>query len=224
MKVSAFIPYWLDYQIDNHGYHKNLKKLGGKYLINYSIELLNSISEIEETIIYCSDDKINEYINKDLDYTFLSRDKSLDSSNISIDDIIKSFLSEVDTDVVVLLHPNSPFLAVNTLQECLSNVISKEYDSAFTSYEFKKLAWYQGKPLNYSLEKTTPKLESLEPVIIEQSSLYIFTKNSFTLHNKRIGNKPYIKSINHFEGHEVESEEDFEIAELIVNAGMYPKV
>jgi len=30
-----------------------------------------------------------------------------------------------------------------------------------------------------------------------------------------------MKKINHFEGHEINREEDFEIAELIVNSGMY---
>ena len=224
MKIVALIPYWMNYQIDDFGQHKNLKKLGGKYLINYSIELLNSISQIDETIVFCSDNKINDYINKNLEYKFLSRDKSLDNNNVSIDEIIESFLLLEKADIIVLLHPNSPFLSVPTLKECLTNVISKQYDSSFTAYEFKKLAWYKNKPLNYSLDEITPNLETLEPVIIEQSSLYIFTKDSFIIHKKRIGNSPYIKVINHFEGHEVSSEEDFEIAELIVNSGMYPKV
>lgn len=224
MKIVALIPYWLNYQIDDVGHHKNLKKLGGKYLINYSIKLLNSIPQIDETIVFCSDNKINDYINKNLEYKFLSRDKSLDNNNVSIDEIIQSFLAVEEVDVVVLLHPNSPFLTEDTLNECLANVISGKYDSSFTAYEFKKLSWYKNKPLNYSLDRVTPKLESLEPIIIEQSSLYIFTRNSFMAHNKRIGNNPYIKVINHFEGHEVNSAEDFEIAELIVNAGMYPKV
>ncbi len=224
MKIVAFIPYWLDYQVDEFGEHKNLKKLGGKYLMNYSIELLNSISQIEETIIYCSDDKINNYINQDLNYRFLQRDKYLDSIDISIDEIIKSFLNIVDADIVILLHPNSPFISSDTLEECLSKVSSNEFDSSFTAYEFKKLSWFQGKPLNYLLHNTIPKLKDLDPIIVEQSSLYVFTKKSFNDFNSRVGEIPYIKKINHFEGLEIETKEDFEIAELIVNSGMYPKV
>jgi CMP-N-acetylneuraminic acid synthetase len=224
MKIVAFIPYWLDYQVDELGEHKNLKKLGGRYLLNYSIELLNSIPSINETIVYCSNNKINNYIDSNLDYTFLKRDDKLDNNDISIDEVIESFLNQIDADIVILLHPNSPFISSDTLNECISNILSKQYDSAFTAYKFKKLTWFKNKPLNYTLKNTTPQLKDLDPIIIEQSSLYVFTKESFKIHSKRIGSKPFIKNINHFEGLEVESEEEFEIAELIVNSGMYSKV
>lgn len=224
MKVSAFIPYWLDYQVDMFGKHKNLKKLGGKYLINYSIDLLNSVQEIDDVIVYCSDESIESYIDQSLAYKFVKRDTCLDDKDVSIDTIIKSFLETNDSDVIILLHPNSPFLSSDTVSDCLKQVISGKFDSSFTAYSFKKLAWFENKPLNYSLNEETPKLSGLNPVIIEQSSLYVFTRESFAINNKRIGNNPYIKDINHFEGLEVESDEDFEIAELIVNSGMYPKV
>lgn len=224
MKIVAFIPYWLDYQINELGEHKNLKKLGGQYLINYSIELLNSISYIDKTFVYCSNDKINNYIDNNLNYEFLKREQCLDNSNISIDEIIKTFLTQTDANIIILLHPNSPFISSSTLEECISKVKSSQYDSAFTAYKFKKLSWFRNEPLNYKLNKVTPKLKDLDSVVIEQSSLYIFTKEAFEINNKRIGKKPFIKSINHFEGLEVESQEDFDIAELIVNSGMYPKV
>jgi CMP-N-acetylneuraminic acid synthetase len=224
MKIVAFIPYWLNYKTGEFDKHKNLKKLGGKYLIDYSIELLNSISQIEETIVYCSEKSIHNYIDNKLDYTFLARDKKLDNLNISIDEIILSFIKDYDADIYILLHPNSPFISRSTLEECLSKVTTTSNDSAFTAYEFKKLAWYQNTPLNYILNVITPKLEDLDPVIVEQSSLYIFSKESFKKHHKRIGIKPFIKHINHFEGLEILTYEDYEIAELIVNSGMYPKV
>lgn len=224
MKVTALIPYWLDYQKNEGQEHKNLKKLGNKYLIDYTISLLNSIPQIDETIVYCSNTKINDYINPNLEYTFLQRSEMLDKDDISIDDILEAFLDTVDTDVIVLLHPNSPFLSSKTVRECLSKVVSKEFMTSFTANKFKKLSWYNGQPLNYTLDKKTPHLRDLKEVIIEQSSLYIFTKEAFKKYNKRVDENPYIKHINHFEGLEVESKEDFEIAELIVNAGMYPKV
>ncbi|MGB5920013.1 cytidylyltransferase domain-containing protein [Arcobacter sp.] len=225
MKIIALIPYWLEYQVNEFRQHKNLKKLAGKYLINYSIELLNSIKEISETIVYCSDEKINNYINKELNYKFMKRDTFLDNNDISIDTILKHFISDLkdDIDIIILLHPNSPFLNQNTVEECISNVLHNN-DSAFTAFSYKKFAWFENKPLNYSLSAKTPDLSTIEPIIIEQSSLYVFTKESFLKTSKRIGKVPFIKFINHFEGHEIQTEEDFEIAELIINSGMYPKV
>ena len=90
MKVSAFIPYWLDYEVETFGHHKNLKKLGGKYLINYSIDVLNSVQEIDDVVVYCSDESINSYIDQDLKYKFVRRDECLDDKDVSIDTIIKA--------------------------------------------------------------------------------------------------------------------------------------
>lgn len=224
MKIVALIPFWFDYKKDESNNHNNLKKLANKHLINYSIEALNSVSKIDETIIYCSDEKINSYINPDLDYTFLKRNKDLDSNKISIDKIISTFLSEVDSDIIVLLHPNSPFLSSFTINECLKSILINKYESSFAAYKVKKFAWFNNKPLNYEFFNETPSFKNINPVVIEQSSLYVFTRESFLENNKRLSNSPYIQYINHFEGLDISNDEDFEIAELIVNSGMYPRV
>lgn len=123
-----------------------------------------------------------------------------------------------------MLHPNSPFLSSKTITECLSQVKNGVYDSAFSAYKYQKFAWFNNTPLNYSLQTETPNLGDIKPVTIEQSSLYIFKKETLLQYSKRIGSTPYIHFINHFEGHEIITNEDFEMAELIVNSGMYPKV
>ncbi len=218
MKIVGFIPYWLDYKGEQNN---NLKKLAGRHLINYSISLLNKIDYIDDITIFASNPKILEYIEDDLEYSFLKRADYLDQNNITIEEIISEFLKKSDADIIVLLHPNSPFLQLDTVSECIEKVKSGKYDSAFTAYEYHKFAWFKGKPLNYSLSDATPKLQDIEPVILEQASLYVFTKELFMKQSKRIGEHVFIKNINHFEGHDVNEPEDFEIAELIVNSGMY---
>jgi CMP-N-acetylneuraminic acid synthetase len=126
-----------------------------------------------------------------------------------------------DADIIIMMHPNSPFLQASTIQECVNEVVTGEHDSAFTAYEYKKLTWFNGKPLNYILDEATPHLSQLPPVIFEQSALYVFSRSSYLTHHNRIGSNPFVKIINHFEGHEVNELEDYEIAELIVSSGMY---
>ncbi len=218
MKIIGFIPYWLNYKSEQDN---NLKKLSGRHLINYSLNLLNKIDYIDDIVIFASNPKILEYIESDLEYSFLKRPDYLDQDDITIEDIISEFLKKSDADIIVLLHPNSPFLQFDTVSECIEKVRSGNYDSAFTAYEYHKFAWFKGEPLNYSLNEATPKQQDIEPVIIEQASLYVFTKEMFMKESKRIGKHVFIKNINHFEGHDVNEPEDFEIAELIVNSGMY---
>lgn len=224
MKTVGFIPYWIGYDNKIQKVNKNTKTLAGRHLINYSLNLLNRIPLLDDIVVFSSNTKVLNYINSDLEYTFLKRPEYLDDNDVSIEDIINEFLKVTDVDVIVLLHPNSPFLQLNTIIDCITKVQSGEYDSAFTAYKYQKFAWFNGKPLNYSLSKPTPKLKELEPVILEQASLYVFTKKLFTNLSRRVGDKVYIKYINHFEGHDINDDEDFEIAELIINSGMYKEL
>ena len=222
MNIVGLIPYWSKYEnAADINVPRNLIKVGGKYLINYSLEALGAVEEINDVVIYTSSKEIENYIDTGMKYHIQKRPETLDDVNVSIEEIILKFLESSDADIIVLLHPNSPFLKSATISECVKKVMLEEYDSSFTGYEFHKFAWFQGKPLNYSQDKKVPLVNSVEPVVFEQSSLYVFSRSMFEKLHRRIGDKPFVKVIDHFEGHDVNSKEDLDVAELIVNSGMY---
>ena len=74
--------------------------------------------------------------------------------------------------------------------------------------------------LNYLIDKDTTILSELEPVLIESSSIYVFTRALFKKNRHRIGENPYIKEVGHFEGFEVNNKDDLTMAELMINAGL----
>ena len=225
MNVVGFIPYWLDYKDKNEAEGTNQKKLAGKHLINYSLQILNHVESIVDTVIYASNEEVLDYVNDDCDYSFWKRPDYLDHGDVTIEEIITEFLKKSDADIIVLLHPNCPFLKAETVSECIDAVKSHDYDSAFTAYKFHKFSWYKGVPLNYSLDDVaTPKLGNVEPIVIEQASLYVFTREAFQKKSRRIGEHVYIKEISHFEGHEVNEIDDFAVAELIINSGMSQEI
>jgi len=218
MRVVALVPSRLR---SNRTSSKSIKELGHVPLVNYTIKALNKIDAIEDIFIYSSEPSIIEHIGKGLKFSYLERPSYLDSDDTSSQDIIRAFLGKVDADIVVLWHITSPFLRAKTITDCLDQVLSGEYDSAFTAFELKTFCWYKGKPLNYDLNVPTPKTRDLHPVIVEQSAFYIFKREVFERWNRRIGLKPYIKYINHLEGHDIETEEDFAIAEMIVESNLF---
>lgn len=200
---------------------KNIKELGGIPLVNYTVRTLNKVALIDDVILYASEPSICGYIQHGLKYNFLERPDYLDTQEAKIQDIIKEFLRQNNADIIVLLHITSPFLKPQTIAECVEKVISGGYDSAFTAYEIRKFCWFRGTPLNYSLNMPTPRTQDIDPVIVEQSSLYVFKRDVFEKTGQRISPNPYIKYIDHFEGHDIDTPEDFRIAELIVNTGLY---
>jgi CMP-N-acetylneuraminic acid synthetase len=60
----------------------------------------------------------------------------------------------------------------------------------------------------------------LESVLIESGSIYVFTRALFKKSRHRIGEKPYIKEVGHFEGFEIDNKDDLMMAELMINAGL----
>ncbi len=218
MRIVGFIPSKLN---SERLPSKNVKDLGGIPLVNYTVRAFNKVSLIDDVIVYASEPSICTYIQHGLKYRFLERPAFLDTQEAKIQDIIREFLQQEPAEIIVLLHITSPFLKPQTIYDCVEKVASGKYDSAFTAYEIRKFCWFRGAPLNYSLDKPTPRTQDIDPVIVEQSSLYVFRREVFEKSGQRISARPYIKYIDHFEGHDIDTPEDFRIAELIVNTGLY---
>ncbi len=223
MKIVAMIPYWEKYQFpDDNIKNRDTMKIGGHSLLERTISICNNVPVIDEVVIYSSNEQILELLDEKLKYKFQQRDVDLDQQSVSIEDIIERFLSVSGADIIVLIHPRCPFIRSGSIDECINKVINDSFDSAFIATRYKKLAWFRGQPLNYSLEKggNTLNVSDVEPVILESSSVYVFTRELFEQTRRRIGSNPYMKFVGRFEGFDIESIDDYEIAELIVNAGL----
>jgi CMP-N-acetylneuraminic acid synthetase len=221
MKIIALIPYWSDYAFPENSLQKrDTLSLGGQSLMDHIINTLGNVEKINTTIIFSSSKQVENDLRPSKKLKFLARSKDLDNQAISIEDIIENFLNNCDADIVVLVHPRCPFVTAETINNCIQKVIFDSFDSCFVVSKEKKLAWFNGKPLNYSITKATPNLKELEPVILETSSLYIFSRKSFNKTRSRVGGNFYMYEVGNFEGLEVSTEEDFEMAELIINSGL----
>jgi len=223
MKIIAVIPYWEEYRFpDENISNRDTLKIGGYTLLERTINICNKVEKIDKTIIYSSNDQVLKLLDEKIQYTFQNRDVDLDSQSVSIEDIIERFLNTTTADIVVLVHPRCPFIRSESITDCINKVVNEGYDSALIATQYKKLAWFEGKPLNYSLQKGGNTLNNtqVEPVVLESSSVYVFTRDLFESTRRRIGIKPYFKYVGGFEGFDIESSDDYEIAELIVNAGL----
>lgn len=193
---------------------KNTKLLGDKPLINYILDTLNSIDEIDETYVYCSDDKICEYLSGKIE--FLKRPQELDLPLSNFTQIFECFSEEIYADTYVFAHATAPFLQKSSIEECVKMVTTQDFDSAFTATKIQSFLWKDGKPLNFDATNL-PRTQDLKPIYQETSGVYVFERNVFTEKRRRIGDKPFIKEVSFQEAIDIDEAEDFMLAEMFLN-------
>ncbi len=206
MKTVALVPIKLNSQ---RLPHKNILPIAGKPLCWHLLNTLTRVDSIDKVYVYCSDETITEYIPDGV--IFKKRDKRLDGDQIKGFDIYRSFISDVDADIYVLAHTTSPFISKESVENALAHVISGENDSAFSAERIQTFAWYKGEPINYDL-KDVPRTQDMEPIWVETSAFFIFRKEIFTEHNRRIGFNPYIQEVSGIEAIDIDEKRDYELA------------
>lgn len=209
MKVASFIPIKLNNQ---RLPGKNTLPLGKRLMCEYIFDTVAKVKGIDERYVYCSDEKIKQYMPESLIY--LKRDSYLDGFQVKGLEIIEYFLRDVKADIYVLTHVTQPFTKPDSMEEALQKVISGEYDSAFSAKEIQDYCWYQGKPFNYDMQDIVTT-QNLEPIYMETGAFYIFTREVFEKYHQRIGKNPYIKVIDQLEAVDIDTRQDYEFAKAV---------
>lgn len=218
MKAVCFIPIKLN---NERTPGKNLKNFSdGTPLIHLIERNVLSVKGIDEIYVYCSNDKIEEYILAGIKY--LKRPDYLDTSATRCNDIIKAFVETVDSDIYIMAHATSPFVTPIHIQECLDAVKSGKYDSAFAAVKMQNFIWYRDEPLNFSISNNL-RTQDMEPVWIELSTPFVFTKDAYKIYGGRTGNRPYRCECSTIEGIDIDYPEDFELANLVYSSDLWRK-
>lgn len=210
MKVVAMIPVKLN---NERLPNKNLKRFDdGTPMCHLVFNTLSQVEEIDEIYCYCSSPKIKDYLTGRVQ--FLQRSESLDTPQTRRGDIIKAFLNDVDTDILILSHVTSPFLRVDTVKKCVNAVKSGDYDSAFAASRVQEYLWENGQPLNF-VPSNIVRTQELPLIYSETSGCFTFTKKIFTETGRNVGNAPFICEVSKIESIDVDYPQDFEIANAI---------
>lgn len=212
MKTVAFIPIKLNSQ---RLPHKNILPIAGHPICWHLCNTLLQVKGINDIYVYCSDPTVQQYIPKEI--KFLQRPKWLDGNLVKGFDIYREFINTIDADVYVLAHTTSPFIRVLSCQTALDHILSEKNDSAFSAQRIQTFVWYHDKPINYDLNDV-PRTQDISPIWVETSAFYMFKKEIFTVHNRRIGFTPYIQEVSGIEALDIDEKKDYEMACMLVKA------
>lgn len=212
MKTVAIVPMKLN---NTRLPQKNTKPFtNGKPLCYYILKTLLEVNEIDEVYVYCSNERIKDYIPDGVKY--LKRSTSLDTDTTKMNEVLKAFAVDVPADIYVMTHTTAPFISKESIQKGLDAVASGMNDSSFAAKKVQDFLWKDGRPFNYSLENI-PRTQDLPPIYEETSGFYIYEASVINELGRRIGQSPYIVEVNEIEAVDIDEKEDFEIADAIYN-------
>lgn len=213
MKTVAFVPI----KLNNERFpNKNILPFeNGKPLITYILSTLQEVRNVDEIYVYCSDQLIKKYISPNIQ--FLQREKYLDLPTTSFNEVLTSFAEIIDADIYVLTHATAPFISSANIELGVEKVKSGEYDSALSVMQLQEFIWKDNKPFNYDV-KNIPRTQDLEPIFKETCGLYVYTRELIKEEKRRIGDKPYLIAVSEIEACDINTKDDFIIANAIYNS------
>lgn len=193
---------------------KNTKSLGDKPLIQYALESLEQVEEIDEIYVFCSDKEIKQYLTPKV--RFLERPKVLDAPTSNFSQIFEAFMKCVSADIYLYAHATAPFITPKTIRKVLHNVSEGGYDSSFTAEKIQDYLWMDNKPLNFDATNV-PRSQDIPPIYRETSGVYAYTKEVFEKYHSRIGGYACPVEVSMKECVDINYPDDFKLAEVFLN-------
>lgn len=212
MKIVAVMPIKLN---NERCPGKNIRQLGDKPLLQHELNAVLKTHLCDSVYVYCSDEKIKEYLPDGV--AFLQRSKILDLPSSNFSQIFDSFCSDIESDIYVYVHATAPFVSVETIRKCIEAVASGRYDSAFCAIKLQDYLWNENGPINFDAANL-PRTQDLPVIYQETSGVYVFTQEVFKQYHRRVGVNPFICEVSSKEAIDIDTIEDFEFAEMVERA------
>lgn len=212
MKIACFIPIK---ENSERVPGKNFKILNSKKLYEYIIENAISAECFDDIYIDTNSSEIRSYaLEKRL--KVIDRLESLASNSANGNDLLLYHQEKFpDYDYYFQLFATAPFLQPETIRKCVETLqTSGEWDSCFTAIKHNGFYWLNSNPVNYR-PGILPRSQDMLPVVEETTGLYGISKEALRKYHCRIGRKPYMQFVSKLEAVDINTEEDFKLAEYI---------
>lgn len=215
---------------------KHLRKLAGKPLINYTLEIVPSIESIDNYIVSTNSPEIQSYVQEmGFEAPFLRPEEfSTDTaSSVSALQHAITFMEDKlgkKISYVVELMATNPFKDSIDVNQCINKLISEKLDAVIAVHQIfdhhpsrvKKII--DGMLVDFCVaERSESRRQDLAPAaFVRSGAIYALTRAMVMDHGLRYGTEkcaayvlPSSKSIN------IDSEQDFLMAEIILGGSSH---
>lgn len=199
--------------------NKNIRPFAGKPLYHHIAGVLQQCPYIENILVNTDSEKIAAeaplFFSK---VKIIKRPRHICGDDVPMNEIIAHDLRNSEDKYYLQTHSTNPLLCLETLKEAIATYFSlgDACDSLFSVTRMQtRLYWESGEPVNHD-PKELRRTQDLPPLFEENSNIYLFSRESFqAAGNRRIGLKPKMFEMNPLEATDIDTEENFLLAEAI---------
>ena len=202
---------------------KNYRPMAGKPLYRHIVGTLLAVPEIDRVVI----DTDSATIKRDAaeafpDVLVLDRPENLQDGNIPMNEVLLNDVRQVPAELYLQTHSTNPLLRPETISRAIQAFrASPDHDSLFGVTRIQARLWSDaGVPLNHD-PAVLIRTQDLAPVYLENSCLYLFTRELLEGRGTRIGATPLLFEIDRDEASDIDEEQDFRMVEaMLAGAGV----
>lgn len=210
--------------------NKNIKLLNSKPLIYYTIEAAKKSKLLNDTVVSTDSIKIAEIVKKyDFDVPFL-RPKNLAEDDTPTIPVLRHALenyekkNHIQVSHVMLLQPTAPFRSSNDIDNAITLMMNNPDKESLISvcdaeYAHPQIMYKINEGKVVPLLKNESKIirrQNFRQVFLRNGAIYLMHKDQITKENKMVGDDPLIYQMPRWSSVNIDSEDDFLIAELLM--------
>jgi len=203
---------------------KNIKPFLGKPIIAYSIEAAKMTNLFDEIMVSTDDKEIAEIsIRYGAKVPFFRSSKTSDDYAI-IPEVVEEVLNEYSKrgiyfDNICCILATAPFITPQRIISAYELMINKNYDSVLPivrySYPIQRaLKIVNEKVIMFEPENYTKRSQDLEPAYYDSGQFYWMRVSEFIKQKRFFANNTGAIILSQLEAHDIDTEEDWTIAEL----------
>ena len=201
--------------------NKNFRLIGRKPLYYWMLETLFAVEVIDRVIINTDADQelFSNFIgNRKL--VIRSRKPSLCGDLVSMNKIIEDDILSDGSDNFLMTHTTNPLISTKTLSNAIDIFMNRDknkHDSLYSATKFQGRFYYEESvAINHNPNELL-RTQDLPPVYLENSCLYLFDKSIFLDTKTRIGKKPILFETPQLESIDIDTEDDWYLANLLIS-------
>lgn len=196
---------------------KNFRSFSGKPLFYWIIKTLYSCYCVSDVVVNADSEEVETRVREFFPaIKVIRRPQYLCGDDVSVNLILEETLEQTAGEFFIQTHVTNPCLKSSTIDAACSLFLSDNgvHDSCFSvTKHYSRFYDAQFQPINHNPDVLV-QTQDLPPIYEDNSCFYIFSREGFKQTERRIGRNPLLFPVARIESSDIDTEEDFLMAEL----------